>query len=642
MNITSENVVNRTGGIETKDGRILYGLDAETYLKMTSKEDPELEKKVAKWIESVMGIKFSSYDLGDQLKSGIVLCNLVNILKNGTIPKFNKRSKNGSDKIHVLMEVENINLYLKACWKLGVPSSDLFTVNDLHQKRGMSSVVSNLISLSRIAFDSLGCKIKPIGPSVVSLENKEPYKWNVDTGKSITTHDIEGDSVVSLLNDRLKKSEQSRLDLERKLIEMENKNDSLEKKLKELETRRSPVKGKTDNIINKETLKSKEDISPKEKISSSTNVPERPNRSNPASLLQIKLSDYENENRELKKKIISLQKQKTTISTNYKQEKALNESLTFKYNQASNEIERLKAEIMALKKARTDSEEEPNNDVHILTIDMVEKKVPEKMRHSLKKIKLELEKEESKLRAIATEDGQSIFFYEKKIDESLIHFTSSLIERIIYHGDMEPSDCELLDHLFKFDTGRRLFIFILKGALQKRKSYRLKSGSYQLLLYTFHSMMTEMYSISSKDFNTMVLIYKLSKKIYFFDEFRNNNHYLQRDIRKHFIWLNLAFWDHLFMDTTSKMYSNKVNEIDGSVQSEKETMFIYRSLKSFCYNMLQWGLPLEIVDYFQSMTSQHLHLPDKQSQAIATKIAKFNLQLEKSERKAKKRMSKND
>lgn len=59
MSISSDNVVNRTGGIETKDGRILYGLDAETYLKMTSKEDPELEKKVAKWIESVMNIKFS-------------------------------------------------------------------------------------------------------------------------------------------------------------------------------------------------------------------------------------------------------------------------------------------------------------------------------------------------------------------------------------------------------------------------------------------------------------------------------------------------------------------------------------------------------------------------------------------------------
>lgn len=58
MSISSDNVVNRTGGIETKDGRILYGLDAETYLKMTSKEDPELEKKVAKWIESVMNIKF--------------------------------------------------------------------------------------------------------------------------------------------------------------------------------------------------------------------------------------------------------------------------------------------------------------------------------------------------------------------------------------------------------------------------------------------------------------------------------------------------------------------------------------------------------------------------------------------------------
>lgn len=92
-------VVNRTGGIETRDGRTLYGLDAETYLKMASKEDPEMEKTVIKWIESVLDIKIrmflirivggylyinychflkiASYDVGNELKSGIILCRFV-------------------------------------------------------------------------------------------------------------------------------------------------------------------------------------------------------------------------------------------------------------------------------------------------------------------------------------------------------------------------------------------------------------------------------------------------------------------------------------------------------------------------------------------------------------------------------------
>lgn len=565
---------------------------------------------------------------------------MINKLKAGTIPKFNSRAKNGSENIHVLMEVENINLYLKACWKLGVPSSDLFTVSDLHQKRSISSVISNLISLSRIAYDSLGCKVKPLGPSSNLSDKKDNYKWNVDIGKNITTHDIEGSSIVSLLNDRLKKSENSRVELEKELIEMKNKYEEIEKKLKTLESENSKDSKKVKSSEEKTSTITKEskDNSTKKDDTNKNPSQERPTNSNPVALLQIKLSDYENENRELKKKILSLQKQKSTLTASYKQEKTLNESLILKLSEATNEIEKLKNEMMLLKRNKTENNHENINDIHVLTVDKKEKKIPEKMTQSLKKIKLELEKEESKLRAIATEDGQNIFFYEKKIDESLIQFTSSLIDRIIYIGDMEPSDCELLNQLFKFDTGRRLFVFILKQALKKRKSYRLKAGSYQLLLYTFHSMMTEMYSISSKDFNTMVLIYNISKKVHFFDEVRNNNHFLQRDIRKHFIWLNLDFWDHLFMDKTSKTYTSKVQDsVEGSAQTDKEIMFLYRSLKSFCYTMLQWGLPLEIVDYFQSMISQQLHLPNKQSQTIVTKIEKYYQQIEKAERKAKKR-----
>jgi len=37
--------VNLSGGIKTEDGRILFGIDAETYLKMKAKEDPHFEKK---------------------------------------------------------------------------------------------------------------------------------------------------------------------------------------------------------------------------------------------------------------------------------------------------------------------------------------------------------------------------------------------------------------------------------------------------------------------------------------------------------------------------------------------------------------------------------------------------------------------
>lgn len=56
---------------------------------------------------------------------------------------------------------ENINLYLEACWKLGVPKNDIFVTSDLHGRRNMSAVVQNLCALSRAA-PALGVTAKPI------------------------------------------------------------------------------------------------------------------------------------------------------------------------------------------------------------------------------------------------------------------------------------------------------------------------------------------------------------------------------------------------------------------------------------------------------------------------------------------------
>jgi len=47
--------------------------------------------------------------------------------------------------------MENIGAYLKACWKLGVPTSELFVTSDLYLKRGVPQVQTNILSLIRIA-----------------------------------------------------------------------------------------------------------------------------------------------------------------------------------------------------------------------------------------------------------------------------------------------------------------------------------------------------------------------------------------------------------------------------------------------------------------------------------------------------------
>lgn len=51
--IAQAEAVNKTGGVQTDDGRTLFGLDAEIYLKLKAKEDPDWERKIGAWIEQV-------------------------------------------------------------------------------------------------------------------------------------------------------------------------------------------------------------------------------------------------------------------------------------------------------------------------------------------------------------------------------------------------------------------------------------------------------------------------------------------------------------------------------------------------------------------------------------------------------------
>ncbi len=44
---------------------------------------------------------------------------------------------------------ENINNYLKGCYKIGISSADLFITSDLFQKRGIPQVVQNITSVAR-------------------------------------------------------------------------------------------------------------------------------------------------------------------------------------------------------------------------------------------------------------------------------------------------------------------------------------------------------------------------------------------------------------------------------------------------------------------------------------------------------------
>jgi len=266
-------VVNRTGGVQTEDGRTLYGFDAEVYLKMKAKEDPDWRIKIAEWIEAVIGEQLPNKDdLWPSLKDGLVLCRLMNTIKPNTIKKYSQ-PKNG--KLHPLMERENIGLFLEGCWHIGIQSSNMFVVADLHGRRNMQAVLNNLAALSNVASSCFGCKVPPIANSPISPQVpsdtttsqkgdgstpplKKIPKWDVPLGHLNPVHtgdlkDTEGDLLekeIQNLKLKFSESEKNIFLLENTKKNLSAQVDFQQKKigeyLKEIELLRSQGRGNID------------------------------------------------------------------------------------------------------------------------------------------------------------------------------------------------------------------------------------------------------------------------------------------------------------------------------------------------------------------------------------------------------------
>ena len=83
--MTTPAIANYTGGVEI-EGKLYYGMDAESMLKMQAKFDYKLEKELWAWIEACLGETLrDGKDLGDVLRSGTVLCRLANRIEPGAV-----------------------------------------------------------------------------------------------------------------------------------------------------------------------------------------------------------------------------------------------------------------------------------------------------------------------------------------------------------------------------------------------------------------------------------------------------------------------------------------------------------------------------------------------------------------------------
>lgn len=120
----------------------VYGMDADLKAKQAAAHDPELEAQVVKWVEDIVGADKAKGDqsVHEWLKSGQVLCHLLNAIKPGTVKKVN--TMNAPFK-----QMENITYFMDGARGLGVPEFAMFGTPDLYEEKNMDSVTKCLFTL---------------------------------------------------------------------------------------------------------------------------------------------------------------------------------------------------------------------------------------------------------------------------------------------------------------------------------------------------------------------------------------------------------------------------------------------------------------------------------------------------------------
>lgn len=166
--------------------------DTELADKMRDKYDPSLEQKALNWIAAITNTNAPTVQgkdgdaLYNWLKDGVILCDLINSIQPNTIPK-NKITLNPR---HHLEERENITLYLGGCMKIGIPSQDMFILADLHSRKSIPVVLSNIYAVGRQAQVISGFNGPRLGVtySITMEEQQRRLKKKANEKKRIEAH----------------------------------------------------------------------------------------------------------------------------------------------------------------------------------------------------------------------------------------------------------------------------------------------------------------------------------------------------------------------------------------------------------------------------------------------------------------------
>ena len=151
----------------SSDGLPLYGMDKEAAAKTAAKWSHGGEKMMSdaqSWIEAVLGVKLEG-DLQEALKSGVVLCQLVNAIRPGCCAKPSSMSA-------PFKQMENIGNYIAASESLGVRKDDSFQTVALYENKDMLAVLRQIHQLGATA-QKIGFSGPALGAKLADANARE-------------------------------------------------------------------------------------------------------------------------------------------------------------------------------------------------------------------------------------------------------------------------------------------------------------------------------------------------------------------------------------------------------------------------------------------------------------------------------------
>jgi len=134
-----------------------YGMTAELAKKKAAKFDCDVANEAFAWMVEVLDLAkvdqsfisplnevSTEKDVHVPLKTGVILCHLINAIKPNSVRKINTNNM-------AFKQMENIGNFLTACEDIGCQKADLFQTVDLYEANNIPQVINGIYALGRKA-----------------------------------------------------------------------------------------------------------------------------------------------------------------------------------------------------------------------------------------------------------------------------------------------------------------------------------------------------------------------------------------------------------------------------------------------------------------------------------------------------------